>query len=147
MRELENLDELYRDIVLDHYRSPRNSEPLESPDSEGEAVNPFCGDEVRIQLAVSDGLIDAVSIAGMGCSISQASASLMGSAIEAKTLPEALALLGAFRAQMEGRQVEEGVDLGDLAALEGVKRYPVRIKCSLLGWTALEDAIKAIDAD
>ncbi|MCH8101891.1 MAG: SUF system NifU family Fe-S cluster assembly protein [Chloroflexi bacterium] len=148
---MDSLDELYRDIVLDHHRSPRNSECLESPDAQGEAINPFCGDEVRIQLSVADGRIDGVSISGVGCSISQASASLMGEAVKGKNLPEALAVLEAFRALMQGRfrsgdgAVKE-IDLGDLMALEGVKRYPVRIKCSLLGWTALEDAIKDLGA-
>ncbi len=151
MREIENLDELYRDIVLDHYRSPRNSEPLESPDAEGEAINPFCGDEVRIQISVADGRINGVSISGVGCSISQASASLMGAAVKGKSLSEALAIVEAFRALMQGRSrsgdgAAGEIGLGDLMALEGVKRYPVRIKCSLLGWTALEDALKDIPA-
>ena len=148
MREIDSLDELYRDIVLDHYRSPRNSEPLEAPDAEGEAVNPFCGDEVRIQLSVSEGRIDGVSISGVGCSISQASASLMGDAVKGQTLPEALKIVVAFRALIQGcSRSGDGaggeIDLGELVALEGVRRYPVRIKCSLLGWTALEDALKA----
>jgi nitrogen fixation NifU-like protein len=149
MREIQGLDELYRDIVLDHYRSPRNFEPLESPDAEGEAINPFCGDEVRIQLSVVDGLIAGVSISGQGCSISQASASLMGAAVKGRSLPEALAIVEAFRALMQGRSIDGAageIDLGDLAALEGVKRYPVRIKCSLLGWTALQDALKDLGA-
>lgn len=151
MRETEDLDELYRDVVLDHYRSPRNSEPLESPDAEGEAINPFCGDEVRVQLSLVDGLIDGVSITGVGCSISQASASLMGEAVKGKNLPETLAIVKAFRALMQGRSRSDDdaggeIDLGELMALEGVKRYPVRIKCSLLGWNALEDAVKVIAA-
>ncbi len=151
MREIRGLDELYRDIVLDHYRSPRNSEPLESPDAEGEAINPFCGDEVRIQLSIVDGLIAGVSISGQGCSISQASASLMGAAVKGRSLPEALAIIEAFRALMQGRShsgdgTAGEIDLGDLVALEGVKRYPVRIKCSLLGWTALQDALKDLGA-
>ena len=151
MREIDSLDELYRDIVLDHHRSPRNSEFLESPDAQGEAINPFCGDEVRIQLSVADGRIDSVSISGVGCSISQASASLMGEAVKGKNLPEALAVLEAFRALMQGRSrsvdgAAGEIDLGDLMTLEGVKRYPVRIKCSLLGWTALEDVLKDLGA-
>ncbi len=152
MREIDSLDELYRDILLDHYRSPRNSEPLESPEApdaayaRGEAINPFCGDEVRIQLSFANGRIDAVSISGVGCSISQASASLMGEAVKGRSLPEALAIVKAFRALMQGRSRSgDGaggeIDLGDLMALEGVKRYPVRIKCSLLGWSALQDAL------
>ena len=149
MREIEALDDMYRDIVLDHHQSPRNSEPLESPDAEGEAINPFCGDEVRIQLSVADGVIDDVSISGVGCSISQASASLMGAAVIGKSMADVLATVEAFRAQMEGRSVDGAaaeIGLGDLVALEGVKRYPVRIKCSLLGWTALEDALKELGA-
>ncbi|NQW16249.1 MAG: SUF system NifU family Fe-S cluster assembly protein [Chloroflexi bacterium] len=138
MTESADLDEMYREIVLDHHRNPRNSEPIDAPTHEGEAINPFCGDEVHVKLHLQDGVIDHLSVTGVGCSISQAAASLMGAEIKGKTTEQIGELARQFKSLMSG-----GADSleSDLDVLKGVKRYPVRIKCALLAWSALEDAL------
>ena len=138
-----DIDDLYREIILDHYRSPRNQEKLAESDLEAEGINPFCGDEVVIQIKLVDGLVDAVSFKGIGCSISQASASILTEAIKGKTLDEAEALYFRFRDMMYGKStLEDEVDQwGEVEALAGVKRFPIRVKCALLAWATLEDAI------
>jgi nitrogen fixation NifU-like protein len=139
-----DLDELYREIILDHYRSPRNPEKLSEADIEAEGMNPFCGDEVLLQIKLRDGLVDAVSFKGTGCSISQASASILTELIKGKTLKEAEAVYFLFREMMYGKSPSEAdsESLGEAEALAGVRKFPIRIKCALLAWAALEDAIK-----
>jgi nitrogen fixation NifU-like protein len=139
-----DVDDLYREIILDHYRSPRNQKKLAESDLEAHGMNPFCGDEVVIQIKLLDGLVDAVSFKGNGCSISQASASILTDAIKGKTLNEAEALYFRFRDMMYGRSPSEGGmdQMGDAEALAGVRRFPIRVKCALLAWATLEDAIK-----
>ena len=141
---LEQLDELYESIILDHYRNPRNTTPLEDPDVDVEANNPFCGDEVHIQLGLDGGRLAEVSISGRGCSISQSSASLLAELIEDKSAGEALELVARVRRMMKGEELteEEKDSLGDIIALEGVKKFPVRVKCALLSWAALQDALE-----
>lgn len=132
------LDDLYREIILEHFRSPRNKGHLDSPDVFAEGVNPLCGDEVRLGLALDGDRVEDVRIDGHGCSISQASGSMMTEAIKGKTLAEAERVAQAFKAMMlENGQPHGEVDLGDLESLEGVKQYPVRIKCALLAWNTL----------
>lgn len=147
MREPRELDTLYQDIILDHYRTPRNSEPLDEFDTEVEIDNPFCGDEVKIQLQMNGGRIEAVSVTGQGCSISQSSASLMGESIKGRSLDETREQVRVFKALMNGEQPsEERLDkIGDLVALQGVRRFPVRIKCALLGWSGLEEALEQLE--
>lgn len=137
------LGRLYQDVILDHYRSPRNAEPLERFDAEAHIDNPFCGDEVDIRLRLEDGHVKAVSVSGRGCSISQSSASLMGESIKDLTPSEARELTAIFKALMEGAGPTEDdlAKIGDLVALEGVRQFPVRIKCALLAWTGLDDAL------
>jgi nitrogen fixation NifU-like protein len=146
MQSLGDLDDLYREIILDHHRSPRNSDPLTGPDVEVEAVNPFCGDEVKVQLKAADSTLEAISVTGHGCSISQSSASLMGEVVKGRSLDGALKVRRLFQGLMKGDDLSEGdlKQLGDLEALQGVRKYPVRIKCALLGWSALEDALKKL---
>ena len=139
-----DLDDLYAEIILDHYKSPRNHHLLDAPALSAEGFNPFCGDRVVLNLALDDaGRIDAVGFEGEGCSISQASVSIMTELLKGKTLEEASALNTTFREIMAGAEVSVEVEdeLGELAALEGVKQFPVRIKCALLGWATLVDAI------
>ena len=142
--DFSDIDDLYREIILDHYRSPRNQERLAESDLEAEGINPFCGDEVVIQIKLVDGLVHAVSFKGTGCSISQASASILTDAIKGKTLDEAEALYFRFRDMMHGEITSEhGLDQwGEVEALAGVKKFPIRVKCALLAWATLEDAIK-----
>ncbi len=141
---LNELDELYESIILDHYRNPRHTEHLDNPDVDVEANNPFCGDEIQIQLKLDGDTVSDVSISGRGCAISQSSASLLAEVLKGKTGDEALEIVTLVRRMMRGDELteEEKDSLGDVLALEGVKRFPVRIKCALLSWTALEDAIK-----
>jgi nitrogen fixation NifU-like protein len=135
------LDELYRQVVLDHYRRPRGTEPLAHPNLCSEGKNPLCGDEVEVAAEVEDGRIAKIQVRGRGCSISVASGSMMAELMKGKTLQEAQRLLDAFKKMMRGEPLPEDLDLGDLEALEGVQRFPVRIKCALLAWTTLEEAL------
>ena len=140
------LDDLYQDIILDHYRSPRHQGLLDAPDLRGEAFNPFCGDQVVLTLGLAEaGRIDAVGFEGQGCSISQASASMLTDHLQGKTLEEAEDLVRTFKGVMQGEEFtpEQEEELGEVAALQGVKQFPIRIKCALLGWTTLQDAITA----
>jgi nitrogen fixation NifU-like protein len=157
------LEDLYREIILDHYRSPRNRGELVVPPAHRvEGFNPLCGDEVVLYLEVdpaTDTVTD-VKIGGQGCSISQASTSMMSAAVKGKSLKEVRQLIRAFKALMsihesklegEGDGADlaadlEGVRLGDLEALQGVVKFPVRIKCATLAWNTLQQALEEAEA-
>jgi nitrogen fixation NifU-like protein len=141
------MDDLYREVILDHYRSPHGSEAIESPDVAVDGFNPLCGDELSMKLEVQDRRITRVEIGPRGCSISVASASMLAQQLPGKTLAEAVRLAETFKAVMRGGDWPEGVDPGDLEALEGVKNFPVRIKCALLAWMTLEQALAEIDPE
>ena len=147
--DLSRMDELYENIILDHYRNPRHTEPLERPDADVELNNPFCGDEVHVQLQAGGGCIEHISVSGRGCAISQASASILSEIVEGKPSEEVAQIARAVRRMMKGEDISdaERESFGDLIALEGVKMFPVRIKCALLSWDALEDALQALDCD
>jgi len=148
---MSGLDDLYREIILDHYRTPRNRGELESPPAiESRGHNPLCGDEITLFLLVDgegdDAVVSDVKISGQGCSISQSSASMMTQAIIGRPVGEARALIRRFRAMMGLDDValepgDDALDLGDLEALQGVVKFPVRIKCAVLGWSTLADAL------
>ena len=142
--DFSDMDDLYQEIILDHYRSPRNQQELEDVDIETEGVNPFCGDEVYLKMKLQDGMVDSVSFRGVGCSISQASASMLTEAIKGKNLDEAEAVYLLFREMMQGKDPsdDELEELGEVEALAGVKKFPIRIKCAMLSWAALEEGIK-----
>ena len=139
-------DGLYGDLIMDHYRTPRNRAPLSAPTLTAYELNPFCGDLIDLQLRLDgDGAVDGVFANSEGCSIIQASASMMSEAIKGKTVAEMNTLSGLFRSFLRSRSEEDGLpasSLGDLCALGVVRQYPVRIKCALLPWTALEEAIR-----
>jgi len=148
------LEDLYREIILDHYRNPRNRGELETPPAHRvEGFNPLCGDEVVVYLDVaSDGTVNDIKIAGQGCSISQSSASMMSAAVKGKTVDEVHDLTRAFKAMMsihesslEGDDAEldevGDVKLGDLEARQGVVKFPVRIKCATLSWNTLAQGL------
>ncbi len=141
---LNELDDLYLDIILDHSRSPRNQERLQKADIVVEGVNPFCGDETLIQIALDSGRVSRVGGGSKGCAISQASRSMLTELLEGKTLEEIEHLVSVFEDMMSGGQPpeEELEKLGDVRLLESVRKFPVRIKCALLAWTALEDGIE-----
>ncbi|MDQ6747847.1 MAG: SUF system NifU family Fe-S cluster assembly protein [Candidatus Dormibacteraeota bacterium] len=140
-------DELYREIILDHYRNPRNKGDLDPADVKVNANNPLCGDEVTITARISaDGeTVEALHFSGRGCSISQASASMMTEQVVGKPVPEALKIIGKFKEMMLADGGAE--DLGDLESLQGVKQYPVRIKCAVLPWNSLLQGLTERAAD
>jgi nitrogen fixation NifU-like protein len=155
------LEDLYREIILDHYRAPRNRGELAVPPAHRvEGFNPLCGDEVVLYLDVDDGIVTDVKIAGQGCSISQASTSMMSAAVKGKPVSEARTITRAFKALMsiheskiggdvddvDGAEELEGVRLGDLEALQGVVKFPVRIKCATLAWNTLTQGLDEIGA-
>jgi nitrogen fixation NifU-like protein len=159
------LEDLYREIILDHYRSPRNRGELESPPAQRvEGFNPLCGDEIVVTLEVNGGVVSDIKIAGTGCSISQSSASLMSAAVKGKPVAEVRDLIHTFKGMMSihestlpsanGGKTEGGADvevlepemididaLGELAALQGVVKFPVRIKCATLSWNTLAQGL------
>ncbi len=169
------LEDLYREIILDHYRSPRNRGELDTPPAHrSEGFNPLCGDEIVVYVDVEDGVISDIRIGGQGCSISQASASMMTGAVKGKSFHEVEALTRAFKSMMsivdgdsndtvsdntvadntDSNDTDSNdtdppveVDLGDLEALRGVVKFPVRIKCATLSWNTLAEAIAEVGDD
>ena len=152
------LEDLYREIILDHYRNPRNRGELPTPPAvRVEGFNPLCGDEIVVYLDVADDRVQDLRISGQGCSISQSSASMMSAAVKGKSVAEARATIRAFKALMSihehrldgadddgsGRATEPAVEvkLGDLEALQGVVKFPVRIKCATLSWNTLAQGL------
>jgi len=140
------LEDLYREVILDHYRSPRNKGELPPPATCTEGTNPLCGDEIRLFLDVTDGVVRDVRFSGHGCSISQSSASMMTAAVKGKPVADVRALVHRFKEMMS---IEESAEespapvgsMGDMEALRGVVKYPVRIKCAVLGWNTLLEAL------
>ena len=144
------LNGLYGDAIMDHFRNPRHRPPVPDPDIQAHEFNPFCGDEVTLQIKLdSRGRVAAVSSVSQGCSIIQASASMMADAMQGKTLEQLMGLSRRFRGFMQGAQIGDGeiAELGDLEALQVVRQYPVRIKCALLPWLALEEGIEGASSD
>jgi nitrogen fixation NifU-like protein len=137
------LDQLYREVVLDHHRRPRGRAPLSRADAHAHGINPVCGDEVHLSLALDGDTITGVQVQGRGCAICTASGSMMAELVPGRSGAEADALAEAFRAVMRGKGSPPDMDLGDLEALEGVKKFPVRVKCALLPWVTLLDALHA----
>jgi nitrogen fixation NifU-like protein len=148
------LEDLYREIILDHYRSPRNRGELPSPPARrAEGFNPLCGDEVVVYVDIDGDTLNDIRISGQGCSISQSSASLMSGAVKGKSLPEVRDLIRTFKAMMSIHEARlgdgDGDDpvaldpdsLGELAALQGVVKFPVRIKCATLSWNTLAQSL------
>jgi nitrogen fixation NifU-like protein len=134
-----SVEDLYREIILDHYRTPRNKRRGVEGAIAVKHDNPLCGDELHLSVDIQDGELADVAFDGKGCSISQASASMMTEAVQGKTVKDALGLTETIRQMMHGEHPNE--DLGDLMALEGVAKFPVRVKCALLAWMALKDAL------
>jgi nitrogen fixation NifU-like protein len=139
-RGMGNLDALYRDVILDHHRSPRNFEKLEKADVHVEGYNPLCGDRIEIFLRLENGKLHSAFL-GEGCSICMSSASMMTEELNGKPLSEVKEWIDAFRQLMRGEKCPLSIE-GDLESLVGVRQFPVRIKCALLPWTTLQDAIR-----
>jgi len=137
------LASLYQQLILEHYRSPRNKSELLDRTVEIHMRNPTCGDEIRLQLRVEDDRIADARFVGQGCSISQAAASMMTQLIKGRSLSEADGVAERFKAMMHGDpDVAQDKSMGDLRALAGVSKFPVRVKCALLGFDALQEALK-----
>jgi nitrogen fixation protein NifU and related proteins len=130
------LDDIYKEVILDHYKNPRNKRELATAELSCTRNNPLCGDEITVYAHVSDGRIEA------GCSISQSSASMMTEAATGDSVDEALDLAGAFRGMMAGEVEPDEDRFGDLVALKGVVKYPIRIKCAVLAWDVLQEALQ-----
>jgi nitrogen fixation NifU-like protein len=155
------LEDLYREIILDHYRNPRNRGELPAPPAHAETgFNPLCGDEITLYVQLDDGKLADVKLTGQGCSISQSSASMMSTAVKGRSVDEARAVIRKFKSMMsihesrldgagDGSGDDDGDDaikLGDLEALQGVVKFPVRIKCATLAWNTLTQALDAVTA-
>ena len=140
-----DLNDLYRDVILDHNRRPRNFGPLAPADASVEGFNPLCGDRLTVRLNLADDRIENIRFEGQGCAISTASASLMTEAVKGKTRGEALALFDRVHRLLTD-DAADAEDLGKLAALSGVREYPARVKCASLCWHTLASALKSPDA-
>lgn len=137
------LNSLYQQLILEHYRHPKNKAELAEKTVEVRMLNPVCGDDITLQLQVEGDVIKKAKFAGQGCSISQASVSMMTALLEGRKLSDADALAGRFTEMMHGTAgAASDKALGDLRALQGVAKFPVRIKCALLGFDALLEALK-----
>lgn len=139
---VEQLDELYREVILDHFRSPRNVGELPGADVTAEGNNPLCGDQMTFWLALDDGKIRDAHFVGKGCAISQAASSMFTEQLKGKTLPEVSRLIATMKALMQGQAPTADVDVGDLESLVGVRKFPVRVKCAALSWNVIEQGLE-----
>ncbi|MBT2687538.1 SUF system NifU family Fe-S cluster assembly protein [Bacillus sp. ISL-47] len=143
-----NLDTLYRQVIMDHYKNPRNKGVLEDDSLTINMNNPTCGDRIQLTLKLEDGKVTDAKFEGEGCSISMSSASMMTQAIKGKNIEEALKLSKVFSDMMLGKEYDEDdLDLGDIEALQGVSQFPARIKCATLAWKAMEKGINEENED
>ena len=137
-----SLDELYKEVILDHYRAPRNKGKLDPHDVALERNNPLCGDEIELYLKFDGENLEGIAFDGKGCSISQASASMMTEKVKGLSAKDAATLAETIKSMMAGEAEGDQDQLGDLVSLKGVVKYPVRIKCALLGWNTLVEALE-----
>lgn len=134
------MQSLYQEVILSHYRRPRNRGEVEGATGRVHMNNPTCGDEIVLSVRIEDGRVEAIGFSGQGCSISQASASMMSEQLQGRTLEEVASLATSFNGLVHGRIApSDARDLGDLRALAGVSRYPARVRCALLAWNALDE--------
>ena len=138
----EQLDELYREVILEHFRHSAHAGALSDATVTVDGTNPLCGDELTFALKLGGGRIEAVRFRGKGCAISQAAASMLAAALESRTLAQASSVIEAMKRLMHGQPPPEELELGDLEALAGVRKFPVRIKCAALSWNIVEQALE-----
>ena len=136
-----NLDTLYRQVIMDHYKNPRNRGILENESLTIDMNNPTCGDRIQLSMKVEDGKVTEAKFDGEGCSISMSSASMMTQAIKGQTIENAIKLSHIFSEMMLGKEYDDSIDLGDIEALQGVSKFPARIKCATLAWKAMEKGL------
>ncbi|MGH2660028.1 MAG: Fe-S cluster assembly sulfur transfer protein SufU [Actinomycetota bacterium] len=141
------LDDIYKEVILDHYKNPRNKHEMPEAELSCSRNNPLCGDEITVFVHEDDGKVAAISFVGQGCSISQSSASIMTEAVTGKTVDEAGGLIKEFRGMMAGEVEPEDEEFGELVALKGVVKYPIRVKCAVLAWDVLQDALAGGDGE
>lgn len=141
------LNELYQDLILDHYKHPRCQGCLENPAAKSDVVNPLCGDQISLSISTEGEYIKDIRFSGKGCSISQASASMMAEACNGKKLEEVNDLINLFKGFMQGQRELQDLEIsgGDLVALQGVRKFTARIKCALLAWEAMYKCLESID--
>ncbi|WP_110113783.1 Fe-S cluster assembly sulfur transfer protein SufU [Bacillus sp. CGMCC 1.16541] len=137
-----NLDTLYRQVIMDHYKNPRNRGVLSEDTVTINMNNPTCGDRIQLALKVEDGKVVDAKFEGEGCSISMSSASMMTQAIKGQEIERALQMSQIFSDMMQGKDYDDSIDLGDIEALQGVAKFPARIKCATLAWKAMEKGLK-----
>lgn len=137
-----NLDTLYRQVIMDHYKNPRNKGAIEDGSVTIDMNNPTCGDRIHLTLDVQDGVVKEAKFDGEGCSISMASASMMTQVVKGQDVDTALKMSGIFSDMMLGKEYDDSIDLGDIEALQGVAKFPARIKCATLAWKAMEKGVK-----
>jgi nitrogen fixation protein NifU and related proteins len=142
-----NLDALYRQVIMDHYKNPRNKGVIEDGNLTINMNNPTCGDRIQLSMNVEDGIVTNAKFEGEGCSISMSSASMMTQAIKGKNIDDAIKLSSIFSNMMQGKEYDEDLDLGDIEALQGVSKFPARIKCATLAWKAMEKGLKEEEQD
>jgi nitrogen fixation protein NifU and related proteins len=135
------LDDIYKEVILDHYKNPRNKRDLPDAELSGTQNNPLCGDEITVFVHADNGKVAGVAFQGAGCSISQSSASMMTEAVGGRTIEQAEGLVNDFRGMMAGEVEPDEDEFGDLVALKGVVKYPIRIKCAVLAWDVLQEAL------
>jgi nitrogen fixation protein NifU and related proteins len=142
-----SLEELYKEVILDHYRTPRNKGRLDPHDVALERNNPLCGDEIELFLRFDGDTLEGIAFDGKGCSISQASASMMTEKVKGLSTKDASSLAQSIKKMMAGEAEGDADEIGDLVSLKGVVKYPVRIKCALLGWNTLLEALDQATSD
>jgi len=137
-----NLDTLYRQVIMDHYKNPRNKGEIDGDVLTVDMNNPTCGDRIKLQMQVEDDTVQDAKFEGEGCSISMSSASMMTQAIKGKNVDDALQMSNAFSRMMMGEEIDTDLEFGDIEALQGVSKFPARIKCATLAWKAMEKGVK-----
>ena len=138
---IEQLDELYREVILDHFKNSSHSGELPDAQIKVDGANPLCGDEMTFYLKMDNGRIQQARFLGKGCAIRQAAASMLAAQLEHKTVGEATKIIEAMKGLMQGQEPDPSVDLGDLEALSGVRKFPVRVKCAALSWNVVEQGL------
>lgn len=138
-----NLDQLYRQVIMDHYKNPRNKGAIEDGSVTVDMNNPTCGDRIHLTMKVENGIVTDAKFDGEGCSISMASASMMTQAIKGKDIEHAMKLSHVFSEMMLGNDYPDNLDLDDIEALQGVAKFPARIKCATLSWKAMEKGLQS----
>ena len=137
-----SLDDMYREIILDHYRSPRGKTPIDNADISSDGQNPSCGDEISVEVKMDQGMLKDVHVNCRGCAISVASGSMLAETVKGKSFDEVKRIADIVRKMLKGETLETDEDLGDIGSLKGVRQFPVRVKCALLAWVTLVEGLK-----